>query len=174
MKNCPVCSTQVEDLYTGLCTNSDCTWKFEFIGAEPTPEIRNKYKEKLNKAKSLYFKLNEDAINNDDFVVLIEGKELLVAFTDFQFPMSWQEATNCCKELGDGWRLPSFDELKQLFYHKEKGNFKDFRYWTSDYPNRTHAWNIDFTTGISFYYCSKDNFFLARAVKEINQSLRVQ
>jgi hypothetical protein len=54
MKNCPVCNTQVEDLYTGLCPNSLCSWEFEFISSEMTPELQKRYAEKLAKCRYLY------------------------------------------------------------------------------------------------------------------------
>jgi|GEM_PF-6724357 len=54
MKNCPVCNTQVEDHYTGLCPNSLCSWEFEFTSSEKTPELLDHYRQKLEKAKSNY------------------------------------------------------------------------------------------------------------------------
>ena len=54
MKNCPVCNTQVEDLYTGLCPNSLCSWEFEFISSEMTTELQKRYAEKLAKCRHLY------------------------------------------------------------------------------------------------------------------------
>ena len=54
MKNCPVCNTQVEDLYMGLCPNSLCSWEFEFISSEMTPELQKRYAEKLAKCRHLY------------------------------------------------------------------------------------------------------------------------
>ena len=51
MKHCPVCIvTEVEDSYTGLCPNPDCTWEFDFVN-EMTPEVQKKYEEKLKRFK---------------------------------------------------------------------------------------------------------------------------
>jgi len=58
MKHCPVCKRQAEDLYTGLCPNPDCTWEFEFVGTEPTPEMQARYNEELKRAKALFERLN--------------------------------------------------------------------------------------------------------------------
>jgi len=44
----------VEDLYTGLCPNSLCSWEFEFISSEMTPELQKRYAEKLAKCRHLY------------------------------------------------------------------------------------------------------------------------
>ena len=53
MKHCPVCNTEVEDLYTGLCPNTNCSWEFEFI-SEMTPELQMRYKEKMVRAIKIY------------------------------------------------------------------------------------------------------------------------
>ena len=57
MKPCPVCNTEVEDLYTGFCPNQVCTWEFEFV-SEMTPEVLRRYEEKLRRAKAAYARLN--------------------------------------------------------------------------------------------------------------------
>ena len=62
MKSCPVCNTKVEALYTGLCSNPDCTWEFEFIGAEPTPEMKSRYDEKLKRAILAYTRFQQQHI----------------------------------------------------------------------------------------------------------------
>lgn len=58
MKKCPVCNTQVEDQYTGLCPNTDCTWEFEFI-SYMTPEIKDRYEEKLKRARAAYLRIKD-------------------------------------------------------------------------------------------------------------------
>ena len=57
MKPCPVCNTKVEDLYTGLCPNQDCTWEFELF-SEMTPEVLRRYEEKLRRAKAAFAGMN--------------------------------------------------------------------------------------------------------------------
>ena len=57
MKPCPVCNTEVEDLYTGLCPNQDCTWEFELF-SEMTPEVLRRYEEKLRRAKAAFTAMN--------------------------------------------------------------------------------------------------------------------
>lgn len=61
MKKCPVCNTSVKDHFTGFCPNTDCTWEFEFI-SEMTPELKEKYEEKLKRAKAAYARF----INTDN------------------------------------------------------------------------------------------------------------
>jgi len=75
MKHCPVCKTKVEDLYTGLCHNPDCTWEFEFV-SEMTPEMHQRYQERLKKAKNIYDSRNakhqHDNNKNEDAAARLE------------------------------------------------------------------------------------------------------
>ncbi len=46
--------------------------------------------------------------------------------------LEWDEATKACAALGDGWRLPTVDELNMLFLNKDKiGGFVNSFYWGS-------------------------------------------
>jgi hypothetical protein len=51
----------------------------------------------------------------------------------FSSGLPWKEAKEACSELGDGWRLPTYDELE--FMHKNQakiGNFIVNLYWSSE------------------------------------------
>ena len=46
--------------------------------------------------------------------------------------MNWEDAKKACADLGDGWRLPSKDELDVLCENKDEiGGFGDDWYWSS-------------------------------------------
>ena len=46
--------------------------------------------------------------------------------------MKWDEAKIACAKLGDGWRLPTKDELNILYENKDKiGGFAEYAYWSS-------------------------------------------
>jgi hypothetical protein len=46
--------------------------------------------------------------------------------------MSWDEAQNACTKLGEGWRLPTKEELNEMYKHKEEiGGFDDLPFWSS-------------------------------------------
>ena len=49
--------------------------------------------------------------------------------------MDWYEATKACADLGDGWRLPTMDELHALSNHywsdDDTGSFRVEFYWSS-------------------------------------------
>tara|TARA_B110000240_G_C13043633_1_gene260236 strand:+ start:34 stop:387 length:354 start_codon:yes stop_codon:yes gene_type:complete len=70
--------------------------------------------------------------------------------------MKWEEAKKACKNLGDGWRLPSKDELNLLYKNKEKiGGFLYSYYWSSTENEFYTAWFQYFPNG------GQDHFFKA-------------
>jgi clan AA aspartic protease (TIGR02281 family) len=57
-----------------------------------------------------------------------------IEIAEYDFPkiMDWDNAKNACASLGDGWRLPTKEELNILFENKEKiGGFVHDLYWSS-------------------------------------------
>jgi hypothetical protein len=64
----------------------------------------------------------------------LTGDEVQVANADFDFYSSWDIANQSCQNLGNGWRLPTLEELSamhtQLFL-KKIGNFSRQSYWSS-------------------------------------------
>ena len=73
------------------------------------------------------------------------GPRLQVADRDFPNQMSWQEAMVSSQSLGNGWRLPTIDELNGIYsiLHKNgKGEFSNEEYWSSTHaapPDLGHA-----------------------------------
>lgn len=47
--------------------------------------------------------------------------------------MNWEEANFACKNLGEGWRLPTISELELIEKNKDdlNGFFKNSYYWSS-------------------------------------------
>ena len=63
-------------------------------------------------------------------------KNIEVAQHDFPNAQTWNDAIAKCKGLGNGWRLPTSDELNKLYNNRKKiGGFKDNYfddfYWSS-------------------------------------------
>ena len=60
--------------------------------------------------------------SNSDFKKIIGNPfkitKLEVAQYDFPNQMNWEEAKKACEALGDGWRLPTKEELYVIFLHK--------------------------------------------------------
>ena len=64
----------------------------------------------------------------------ITGGILQVAEYDFSEEITFKEAHQVCKDLGNGWRLPNSGELELIYeslHRKGKGNFKETCYWES-------------------------------------------
>lgn len=94
----------------------------------------------------------------------IKIENLEVAQYDFLNMMKWWEAKAECAKLGNGWRLPTKDELNILYENKDKiGGFAG-SYWSSTEDYNGYAWNQNFYSGLqNFYY--KIFKFKVRAVR---------
>ena len=95
--------------------------------------------------------------------------------------MNWDEAKKACKNLGDGWRLPTKDELNLLYENKEKiGGFakngigfgKFGIYWSSSELGKSRtalssssAWKQTFTSGRKSHGNKNDTYYV-RAVRD--------
>ena len=67
--------------------------------------------------------------------------------------MNWYDATKACADLGDGWRLPTKDELNILYKNKDKiGGFVDESYWSSTNLEDGASWGRDFGTDTGLYF----------------------
>jgi hypothetical protein len=80
--------------------------------------------------------LNESPISKvrDNSVIGIPIKfgTLEIAQSEFPEKMNWRDAKKACKELGDGWRMPTIDELYELYQNKRQiGGFGTYYYWSS-------------------------------------------
>jgi hypothetical protein len=80
--------------------------------------------------------------------------------------MNWNDAKEACAELGDGWRLPTKDELNILYHNKDKiGGFAGYIYWSStEYDYGSLAWLQNFVTGDQANV-NKTSAFYVRAVR---------
>jgi hypothetical protein len=76
---------------------------------------------------------------------------LEVALTDLG-RFTWLDASEECAKLGDGWRLPTKDELNVLYQNKDKiGGFEIGYYWSSTEYNDNDACNQFFSGGEQSY-----------------------
>ncbi len=69
-----------------------------------------------------------------------------VAQYDLPKKLNYIDAKKGCNDLGDGWRLPTKDELKFLYINKnEIGNFTDNNYWSISANYGSGAWSQNFS-----------------------------
>jgi hypothetical protein len=90
---------------------------------------------------------------------------LQIAQTDFPNQMNWADAKKACEALGEGWRLPTKDELNSMYIsRKDIGGFSTFPYWSSSEIPPVFAWAQYFNYG-GRNNEKKENKCLVRAVR---------
>jgi len=62
----------------------------------------------------------------------ITGEKIQIGKVDFLFKMNWDLAIAECNALGNGWRLPSIEELNEIYLKKnEISGLVGEEYWSS-------------------------------------------
>ena len=100
----------------------------------------------------------------------IKVDNLEIAQNDFEYCMTWDDAKKACAALGDGWRLPTKEELNEMYRHKHRiGGFAAAYYWSSSECSEygsDDAWNQFFGSGSQHNYY-KDGTNCVRAVRAL-------
>lgn len=93
------------------------------------------------------------------------------SFNLFPRLISWHNAKTKCERLGNGWRLPTTEELEVMYKHKEV--LTDFVfpiYWSSELCNDYDAYVFGgFQNGVQIgkFHCDFNLDYGARAVRTI-------
>ena len=96
----------------------------------------------------------------------IKIKNLEVAQHDFPDQLKWKDAKKACAELGEGWRLPTKDELNVLYKNKKKiGGFDGGEYWSSTEAEIYGVWGQYFDDGFQANF--EDNIKGTHAVRAV-------
>ena len=114
---------------------------------------------------------NENKIENPTIGNSIKVGNLEIAQNDFPNKMNWLESKSACTKLGDGWRLPSIEELNLLYKERNTiGGFKYDIYWSSTEVSSNNVKEVDFVSGgfVDYYSNDKLNKYRVRAVRVIN------
>lgn len=81
---------------------------------------------------------------------------------------TWGEAKKACEKLGDGWRLPTIEELKFIYVNRDKlGNFKADIYWSSTEHVDDGAWYVDFRDGRADFGTSFSTEYYSGSVRAV-------
>ena len=90
-------------------------------------------------------------LNLDDFTIV---ENLVVMNNDISTSITnWQNAKSACDRLGEGWRLPTQNDLSVMYRNKDKiKNLSDGAYWSSttmvvkesEYRQGEGAWTLNF------------------------------
>ncbi len=79
----------------------------------------------------------------------IKFGSLEIAQHDFEKEMTWDDAKKACAALGDDWRLPTKEELNELYKHQDEiGGFAAAYYWSSSEASNDYAWIQYFRYGV--------------------------
>ncbi len=95
----------------------------------------------------------------------IKIRNLEVAEHDFSYRMGFNNAKFACASLGNGWRLPTKDELNYLYQNRSKiSGFANDLYWSSEEASFTNSWVQDFSFGSQKVYLKNITFYV-RAIR---------
>jgi hypothetical protein len=104
--------------------------------------------------------------------VILDTKTSLEWQAEAHGPMTWQEAMDYAHNLGDGWRLPTIEELLTLVDYSQVNPATEFPgqdstwYWSSSSVAYyvSCAWRVTFVNGYVNYYDKTFNNY-ARCVR---------
>jgi len=84
--------------------------------------------------------------------------------------MTWYEVPWYAKSLGDGWRVPTIEELNKAYENKVEG-FASGCYWSSSECNSNYACILNFNLGGQDSYY-KSHYYPVRCVREANDNIK--
>lgn len=122
--------------------------------SENSEEI-NSEKSDIEKLNEIYGISNESEQGEPKKPVVIGNLE--IAGEDFPEKLDWSEAKKECQKMGDGWRLPTIEELDIMYVYKDKiGGFEEVgpfaAYWsTTRYEfDETQLMTLSFYDGLRY------------------------
>ena len=96
----------------------------------------------LAKAKAKY------KSSQTTYTIKPEFEAFEVYHEDLKGHYTWDEAKETCEALGEGWRLPTKEELNEMYKKRDVvGGFASFNYWSSTEYDNYYAWAQDFYDG---------------------------
>lgn len=120
---------------------------------------KKKLKKKLKKVKKRLTKARSETLK--------VGIDFKIAETDLLKTYSFDEAITECKKLGNGWRLPTKNELNLMYQNRKAiGGFISYIYWSSTKLSAGDVWQQNFDTGYQYSY-GKDYSYRVRAVRDL-------
>lgn len=82
--------------------------------------------------------------------------------------MTWDEANTYCVNLGNGWRLPTKEELLRLFNHS-RNKFGNYGCWGDRFDSQ-YCWSVGFKTGNVYLNPSTNkNYLIPVRSKQMQQ-----
>jgi hypothetical protein len=78
---------------------------------------------------------------------------------------TWEDAKEACAALGEGWRLPTREELHLMWLNKDD-SFAAAFYWSSSELLNNYAWFQYFSNG-NLFTNFKYNTYYVRPVRDV-------
>jgi len=81
---------------------------------------------------------------------------------------NWEDAKKVCADLGEGWRLPTREELHLMWLNRESvGGFAATYYWSSSENSNYNAWPQNFFNGNQYNHYKNATYYV-RAVRALS------
>ncbi|QCW99823.1 TIR domain-containing protein [Aggregatimonas sangjinii] len=111
------------------------------------------------------------------FVLDPAGNTGKIAYPEDRGPMPWESGNKIHEQLGEGWRLPTLDELRLMYRTigqgaDNSGEFADELYWSATPFDTYQARLLRFSDGNASYHYNKGlatRKFLVRAVRDFSR-----
>ncbi len=111
------------------------------------------------------------------FAIDPSNKTGKIAYMDDEGPMPWNNAMNIHEQLGEGWRLPTLDELRLMYKNigqgaDNRGEFADELYWSATPFDDYQARLLRFSDGnASYHFNSVGTYrkFRVRAIQDFKR-----
>ena len=111
------------------------------------------------------------------FSISSDGKTGKIVSPRDAGPMAWKNAMNIHEQLGEGWRLPTLDELKTMYQTigqgaTNSGQFADGLYWSATFYDEYQARLLRFSDGNASYHYNRgveQRKFRVRAVWDFSR-----
>lgn len=101
--------------------------------------------------------------------LILKDCSLEVKKADEKGSYKWKDASTLCESYGEGWRLPTKEELNCIYVNKDEvGGFLRDWYWSSDRVGQFNIWVQSFSNGKQFGY-SNSNSAKVRCVRSIKK-----
>ncbi|SDE80590.1 TIR domain-containing protein [Pricia antarctica] len=111
------------------------------------------------------------------FAIDPSNKTGKIASMDDEGPMTWKDAMTIHEQLGEGWRLPTLDELRLMYNNigqgaDNRGEFADELYWSATPFDDYQARLLRFSDGnASYHFNSVGTYrkFRVRAIQDFKR-----
>ena len=114
-------------------------------------------------------KPKKETINSDSIIGRpIKIGNIEIAQHDFPEYKNWDDSKKACADLGNGWRLPTKDELNLMYENKDniRTKIKNGFYWSSTEYDSFYSWYFYFGLGYTNFGHQYDTYYV-RAVRSL-------